>query len=309
MSVVLTMISIVIPTYNRAVTLLNTLSAYYKLKQFFFEIVIVDDGSTDNTEELVHSFILNHPDIKIKYLKIANSGPGIARNIGIAEVTTRLVLITGDDIIPSESLLNEHLLTHQRDHYSRSIAVLGKTVWNPSIKITPFMNYIQEYGLQFGYSLIKHNEIVPFNFFYTSNISLNTSCLIQNKFNETFPYAAWEDTELAYRLSQKGLKIIYNENALAYHDHNISLFSFCERQIKCGYSSGIFSELHPELNNFLSITNPLNPESTWKIIQVIVLKHLLSFTDQYFNWISVRDIDMIMNYYYKKGQMMYQEKQ
>lgn len=302
------MISIVIPTYNRAVTLQNTLCAYYNLKEFFFEIILVDDGSTDNTEELVHLFILNHPDMKIKYLKIANSGPGIARNIGIAEVTTRLVLITGDDIIPSESLLNEHILTHQKYQYSRNIAVLGKTVWNPSLKITPFMNYIQEYGLQFGYSLIKHNEVVPFNFFYTSNISLNTSCLLQNKFNETFPYAAWEDTELAYRFSQKGLKIIYNENALAYHDHNITIFSFCERQIKCGYSSGIFSELHPELNNFLNFGDSLKPHGIWPTLQVWVLKPILSFTDRYLNWISIRWIDKIMNYYYKKGQLMYQKK-
>ncbi len=301
------MISIIIPTYNRSSTLNKTLSAYYKLKEFFFEIIIVDDGSTDNTEEMVHVFILNHPDMKLKYRKKTNSGPGVARNVGIDEVTTRLVLITGDDIIPSESLLKEHILTHQNYQYSRNIAVLGKTVWISDIKITPFMNYIQEYGLQFGYSLIKHNDIVPFNFFYTSNISLNTSCLLRNKFDETFPFAAWEDTELGYRLAQKGLKIIYNEKALAYHDHNINILSFCERQIKCGYSSGIFSELHPELKNFLKITDTLKPDGIRKTLLVLVLKYLFSFTDRFLNWISFREVDTIMNYYYKKGQLMYQK--
>jgi glycosyltransferase involved in cell wall biosynthesis len=272
-----------------------------------FELIIVDDGSTDNTEELILVFISNHPGMKIKYRKKTNSGPGIARNIGIDEVTSRLVLITGDDIIPSESLLKQHILTHQNYQYSRNIAVLGKTVWISGIKITPFMNYIQEYGLQFGYSLIKHHDVVPFNFFYTSNISLNTSCLLRNKFDETFPFAAWEDTELGYRLSQKGLKIIYNEKALAYHDHNINILSFCERQIKCGYSSGIFSELHPELKIFLKIADPLKPDGIWQTLLVLVLKHLLSFTDKYLNWISDRQVDTIMNYYYKRGQLMYQK--
>ena len=66
------------------------------------------------------------------------------------------------------------------------------------------MDYINDYGLQFGYKLIRHGEVVPFNFFYTSNISIDRELLVAHPFDTTFPSAAWEDIELAYRLDAQG---------------------------------------------------------------------------------------------------------
>lgn len=301
------MISVLIPTYNRSATLLESLQVYYKLRDHFYEIILVDDGSTDDTEKLVNSFISEHPEIKIKFISTSNSGPGRARNIGVKSVTTPIVLITGDDIIPTQVLFEEHVQTHKKFQNSSQIAVLGKTIWPMEFNVTPFMNYIQEYGLQFGYSLIQHENEVPFNFFYTSNISINTNLFKENKFNESFPYAAWEDTELGYRLCNNGLKIMYNEKALAYHNHMINLTSFCNRQIKCGYSSWIFSQLHPELNGFLKISESISEDPIWKNYYIFLLKIISAVSDKYLKRINLRDIDIIMEYYYKKGLIKYHQ--
>ena len=99
-------------------------------------------------------------------------------------------------------------------------------------RLNPFLRYINEYGLQFGYRLIEEPEDVPFNFFYTSNLSLDRQRLLEDPFDEGFPYAAWEDIEVSYRLSQKGQRLVYEKDAVTRHDHPTSLERFMARQEK-----------------------------------------------------------------------------
>lgn len=115
------------------------------------------------------------------------------------------------------------------------------------------MDYINDYGLQFGYKLIRHGEVVPFNFFYTSNLSVDRELLTQYPFDNTFPSAAWEDIELAYRLDRLGLKIHYNEKAITRHHHPMTIDSFARRQYTVGKSGAIFYQKHPELGHFLGV--------------------------------------------------------
>ncbi|HXA00429.1 MAG TPA: glycosyltransferase family A protein, partial [Cytophagaceae bacterium] len=76
----MTKFSLVIPTYNRASFISKTLASLLSQKNQDFEIIVVDDGSTDNTEEVVKSF----NDNKIRYYKKDNAERGVARNYGAA---------------------------------------------------------------------------------------------------------------------------------------------------------------------------------------------------------------------------------
>ena len=60
---------------------------------------------------------------------------------------------------------------------------------------TPFLDYINEQGLQFGFALIEDEDNVPFNFFYTSNLSVDREAMAAEPFDPAFPFAAWEDVE------------------------------------------------------------------------------------------------------------------
>ena len=115
------------------------------------------------------------------------------------------------------------------------------------------MDYINDYGLQFGYKLIKDGETIPFNFFYTSNISIDRELLAAHPFDTSFPSAAWEDIEVAYRLDAKGLKIRYNAAAVTRHYHPMTIDSFARRQYTVGKSGAIFYRKHPELGHFLGV--------------------------------------------------------
>ena len=95
---------------------------------------------------------------------------------------------------------------------------------------------------------------MPFNFFYTSNISIDRQLLAGHPFDTTFPAAAWEDIELAYRLNALGLKIRYNARAVTRHYHPMTVDSFAKRQYTVGKSGAIFYRKHPELGHFLGFS-------------------------------------------------------
>jgi glycosyltransferase involved in cell wall biosynthesis len=216
-----------------------------------FEVIVIDDGSGDETSNVMHERSAKH--YALTFRTQPNAGPGQARNHGISLATGRYILFIGDDTVPEPRFLAEHARTHEKAGGDALVACLGYTAWPPGERVTAFMDYINDYGLQFGYKLIRDGETVPFNFFYTSNISLDRQLLGDAPFDTTFPAAAWEDIELAFRLDARGLKIRYNARAVTRHYHAMTVDSFARRQYTVGRSGAIFYRKHPELAGFLGV--------------------------------------------------------
>ena len=240
--------SVVIPTYNRLDMLVRVLDALARQSGApEFEVIVVNDGSKDDTERVMS----RRPGIT--FLSQANSGPGAARNRGVAASKGQFVVFIGDDTVPEPRFLAEHARVHAESGGKPLVACLGYTGWPAGDRVTAFMDYINDYGLQFGYRLIRDGDVVPFNFFYTSNISIDRALLAAHPFDTTFPSAAWEDIELAFRLDALGLKIHYNAAAVTRHHHPMTVDSFARRQYTVGRSGAIFYSKHPELGHFLGV--------------------------------------------------------
>jgi GT2 family glycosyltransferase len=248
--------SVVIPTYRRPDTLFGVLDALaVQTGAPEFEVVVVDDGSADATPARLGAY---RPPYPFRFFSQTNSGPATARNRGVRESRGRTVLFLGDDTVPEPGLLAVHAEAHAlpREH---PVAVLGYTTWPRDLKVSPFLHHINEYGLQFGYGLIDDPEAVPFNFFYTSNVSLPRALLVDaGLFDTSFPHAAWEDIEVAYRLMQRGMRMLYRPAAVARHHHDITFASFRRRQEKAGEAAAIFYRKHPELGEFLAVPQALS---------------------------------------------------
>ncbi|HEV7240578.1 MAG TPA: glycosyltransferase [Thermoanaerobaculia bacterium] len=240
--------SVVIPTYNRLDMLVRVLDALEKqVDAPPFEVIVVNDGSKDDTERVMSQ------RNGIVFRTQANAGPGRARNHGVSLAKGKIVIFIGDDTVPEPRFLFEHARVHREAGDDPMVACLGYTGWPHGERVTAFMDYINDYGLQFGYKLIEDGAVVPFNFFYTSNISIDREVLTAQPFDTTFPSAAWEDIELAYRLDARGLKIHYNARAVTRHYHPMNVDSFARRQYTVGKSGAIFYQKHPELGHFLGV--------------------------------------------------------
>jgi len=244
----MTYFSVVIPTYNRLDMLLRVLDALEgQIDAPPFEVIVINDGSSDDTDATISQ------RKNILYRLQPNGGPGRARNHGVSLATGRYIIFIGDDTVPEPRFLAEHARIHRESNDDPLVACVGYTGWPRGERVTAFMDYINDWGLQFGYKMIRHGEIVPFNFFYTSNISIDRELLASHPFDTTFPSAAWEDIELAYRLDAMGLKIRYNSHAVTRHYHPMSVDSFARRQYTVGKSGAIFYRKHPELGGFLGV--------------------------------------------------------
>jgi len=243
--------SVVITTYNRRERLAEVLRGVERQETApDFELIVVDDGSTDGTMEWLTNRAFRQPH---RIVAQCNRGPSAARNAGIAVSSGRWVALLGDDTVPSANWLATHHAAHLQRGCDPRLAIIGYTSWHKQVDLTPFLKYINEFGPQFGYALIENPEDVPFKFFYASNISLCRDFLLRHPFSDAFPNAAWEDIECGYRMEKAGMRLVFNPRSTVLHHHDTSIARFCRRQEKVGYSSVIFYRLAPELGSFLGL--------------------------------------------------------
>ena len=250
----MTEVSVVVPTYNRMDVLPEVLQALeQQVDAPESEVIVVDDGSDDGTWDWLCTFRKTTTLPALTIHRQENTGPAAARNWGVKAAQGDRVAFLGDDTVPSEGWLARHQAAAKAHAEHGDVAVIGYTAWHSRMRLNPFLRYINEHGLQFGYALIDDPHDVPFNFLYTSNLSLPRRCLLTEPFDLGFPYAAWEDIELSYRLKAKDLRLVYEASATVAHDHPTDLTRFMSRQEKAGYSAVVFYQLHPELGGFLGL--------------------------------------------------------
>jgi GT2 family glycosyltransferase/predicted AlkP superfamily pyrophosphatase or phosphodiesterase len=270
--------SVIIPTHNRASILAECLQALdvQSYPHNRMEIIIIDDGSTDNTSEVSARF-REKTDITTTYVAIPQSGPSAARNRGIQLAKGHIVLFIGDDIISTPTLVSEHVKHHMASESPFSQAILGTTTWHPQMEITPFMDWLVNGGPQFNYGELEKAERIDFGAFWTSNISLKRDFLkVHGRFNEEFTAAVWEDIELGYRLQQAGMQINYVRDALAYHKHPTTLSHYAHRQRCAGHFAALMLNRCPQLEHDLlqraRFGNPLlvlDEEAIWALVRQV----------------------------------------
>ncbi|MFC1848804.1 glycosyltransferase family 2 protein [candidate division CSSED10-310 bacterium] len=214
-------ISVIVPTRDRGPLLKSCLEALVdqSLDSTRYEVIVIDDGSFDQTRETVTALKKSTP-VSITYRFQKASGPAAARNRGIKQARGRIILITGDDYIADHDLLTQHLQWHEELYPEDNSAVLGYARRHPDFEDDEITQWTEEEGLQFYYSQIKHGDEVSFFHFITCNISMKKKFFeAHGPFDEDFRYAMGEDAELAFRLFRAGLRLYYNQEALAYHHH------------------------------------------------------------------------------------------
>ncbi len=240
-------LSVIIPTYNRKEQLQRCLDklACQSLPAAQFEVIVVDDGSSDGTAELLQT---QKVPFALRHFSQANKGPAAARNRGIREAAGRVVLFLGDDIYAPADCLEGHLRHHRLFPDDRE-ALLGYIEWAEGLTVTPFMEFITgPAGSQFAFGTIKDHENVDYLYFYTSNISLKKKFLEleQPVFDEGYAHAAYEDTDLGYRLKPRGLHLRHRPQIKVQHDHPTDPERFSQRQFRAGQMAVRFTAKFPE---------------------------------------------------------------
>ena len=228
------LISVVVATYNRAALLPRLIDSLGRQSiRVPFEIVVVDDGSSDATWTELQRLADLAPTTLRPMRQERNAGPATARNRGWREARAQVVAFTDDDCMPDEHWL-EALWCSMRT----ADVVQGMTVPDPeqvdrSNAFTRTLHVTNESG-----------------FYETANIAYRRSVLEQlGGFDETFRLPSGEDTDLGWRARDGGFTMVFEPTAVVRHDvHPTDFATFLRYMLRW---DGVVKtvRLHPELRS------------------------------------------------------------
>jgi glycosyltransferase involved in cell wall biosynthesis len=241
-------LSVVIPTKDRAPALARTLDALegQRVADVRVEAIVVDNGSSDGTVRQVRARV-ERAAIPLQLLEQPSGGPAAARNAAVGAASGDVLLFLGDDTEPeAPGLLRAHLDLHAARR-EETYGVLGRITWSPRSSVTPFMRWLENGGPQFHYRELDPGPVDAASYFYSSHASVKRSFFDRvGGFDERFPSAAVEDTELGVRLADAGLELDYHPELLVLHDHPTTPAQSLRRSVAVGRSAALYNRLRPD---------------------------------------------------------------
>jgi lipopolysaccharide/colanic/teichoic acid biosynthesis glycosyltransferase/GT2 family glycosyltransferase len=267
-------ISVIIPTYNSQETISNCLQALEQqtLSRDIYEIIVVDDGSTDNTCNLVKSFA------DVQLIENAHGGPSVTRNLGAKTASGEIIVFTDSDCTPTSNWLEEITGSFQN---SNLIGVNGVYRSNQKNIVARFVQL--EY--QYKYQRMARNQFV--DFIDTYSAAYRRDIFLKNGgFDSTFTVASVEDQELSFRLAQKGYHMIFAPKAAVFHQHDHNFREYWRRKFGIGYWKAYMLRWLPQ-KTFSDTHTPLSQRLQIGFLALALLFGLGGFLISWLFWLSL----------------------
>ena len=228
-------VSVVVPTFNRAQLLERLLHALARcdVPRGGFEVIVVDDGSTDGTAAVVAD-----APLAVSYVRQENAGAAAARNRGWRHAEGELVAFTDDHCVPSPTWLVE------LDEAMERTACDG--AGGCIVPLVP--GYLADFVQ--AERLVGHGgDTDDVKYLVTANAVFRRETLeAVGGFDERFPGAAGEDTDLTYRIQDRGLHLTLAGCGSVAHDHRTSVRGLFRTYYRHGRAWHILAMAHPGRN-------------------------------------------------------------
>jgi len=216
--------SLIIPTYNseKIIEFCLDKALHQSVSRDTYEVIVVDDGSVDNTANIV----VKHGSVKL--IRQNNHGPAAARNHGAKEAKGDILIFTDSDCELHVDFIKSILA--QFDANTQIAGVQGR-----------YKTRQKEFVAQFGqaeietrYIKMEQNRYIDFIGTYAAAYRANVFQKYGG-FDTSFPIACGEDAEFSYRLSKNGCKLLFCGEALVYHQHPSTLRQYLRTKYRRGF--------------------------------------------------------------------------
>jgi GT2 family glycosyltransferase len=242
--------SVVIPTYRRRASVLRTLASLSRqtLPASDYEVVVVVDGSDDGTREAVGAYAAPYA---LRAIWQENRGRAAACNAGIAAARGELVVVLDDDMTATPDLLAAHLRAHEG---REPRAVIGAA----PVPIAPAMSTPARYvAAKFNGHLDRLAAAggpVSLRDFYGGNLSVRRDVLERlHGFDERFRVYGNEDLELSIRLSEAGVRVVYDAAAVAWQAYDKDFPALARDNVAKGRTAVVLARKHPSARESLKL--------------------------------------------------------
>ena len=266
--------SVVIPTYNRKPILEKCLRAleHQQLRDDSvvrgYEVVLVDDGSTDGTLEWLESHKSEFPHVRSHSQD--HMGPAAARNLGVEKATGDTIIFIDSDLVVTEHFLQAH---------ADALVQGGQQLGSVS-GAAPEEPRLFTYGAVINTCNFDNPTSEPYKltdfsaaYFATGNVAIARKWLEKaGLFDTRFQLYGWEDLELGVRLKQLGLKLIKCPEAVGYHWHPPFALDqiprMIDQEIQRGRMGVLFYQKHPTWDVRLMIQMTWLHRILWGILSL-----------------------------------------
>jgi glycosyltransferase involved in cell wall biosynthesis len=225
-------ISIIIPTFNSAQVLKPCLESLTNqtVGGENYEVIVVDDGSTDETKDIVAKY-------PVKYIYQHNRGPAVARNNGVRQAEGEIVLFTDADCDPHPNWVEE-MIKPMEDPQVVGLKGAYKTRQKELIARLVQIEYEHKYE--------RMNRFKYIDFIDTYSAGYRKDIFLKyGGFDERYPKASVEDQEFSFRLFHDGYKMVFNPEAIVYHRHSARLMDYLRKKYKIAFWKAFLLKRHP----------------------------------------------------------------
>jgi glycosyltransferase involved in cell wall biosynthesis len=235
--------SVIVPTFNRIALLKKTLENLFRQNYPDYSVIVVNDGSTDETDEYLSRLAL---DGFICYLKQPNQGPAAARNAGIHKAQGDYLALTDDDCLVPQDWLQRFAKIFN----ARRVDIVGGAVRN-CVQKNIYSEVSQEMSNHFVTVLAKGDRSTMF---LTSNNIAYRADIVRKAggFDERFRWAGGEERALNYKIIHNGGISAFVPDIVVEHYHELSARKFFRQQNHYGRGAFVLHRIiGRELNGSL----------------------------------------------------------
>jgi glycosyltransferase involved in cell wall biosynthesis len=273
-------ISVIIPTFNGAKKIISVLQSLQNQSVKDFEVIVIIDGSTDETFKILQQRTFDFSPFKI--INQANQGRAGSRNRGAKEAKGDLLVFFDDDMRLQPDCLQMHQEHHQNHVHTLAI---GNVPEQPEQMQTDFQRY-KAFLSQKWTAPLHHNPLIPKDKPYLTAANFSVSSALFQKlggFDERLSDA--EDFDLAMQASEADIPIYFLSKAIAWHDDFVSCQSYIRRLRQYRKAHQALKTIKPQLYSQFNHFEPV-PIQGWK-------KRVYSFFADSF-WVKLTDQEKIL---------------
>jgi len=274
-------VSIIVPAYNEAEVIQSSLASLLELRYPYYEIIAVDDGSTDATFEKMREFEGNHYGVRVSVYRKENSGKADTLNYGIRRSKAPIVVcMDSDSRLTADAL--RYAIAHFKDPHVGAVAGNVKVINRHNIwtKLQA-LEYIE------GLNIVRNAQA----YFRSVNVIPGPIGIFRRTAieatggydSDTFA----EDFDMTVKILAEGWKIDYEPKAVAYTEAPEELLDIIQQRYR--WSRGILQALRKQRHLLTqssgAITTPL---SLWYMIfEGLVWPAMNIFANLFFVWIAL----------------------